>query len=43
MRALLAISVLMPPGCTTVSETVLPASSCRSASENPRNANFAAL
>ena len=34
-RALRAMLVLMPPGCTTVRPT-RPASSCRSASEKPR-------
>src|SRR5580704_15930943 len=41
-RALLAIDVATPPGCTTVTPTLLPFSSRRSASENPRTANLLA-
>ncbi len=44
MRALLAIWVATPPGCTTVTPTVEPAmaSSWRSALEKPRTANLLA-
>lgn len=39
-RALAAIPVRMPPGCTVVTLAPTWASSARSASENPRIANF---
>ena len=39
--SLLAISVLMPPGWTTVTPTVLPSNSWRNDSLKPRTANFA--
>ena len=37
-----AIRVLIPPGCTTVTPTPFSASSCRTASVNPRTANLLA-
>ena len=44
VRELRAMAVATPPGCTTDSLTGLPAmaSSCRTLSEKPRTANFAA-
>src|SRR5215469_1311844 len=41
-RAFFAIEVATPPGCTTVTPTRVPASSCRNASEKPRTANLLA-
>src|SRR5690242_21027747 len=41
-RARAAIGVRIPPGCTQLTQTLLCASSCRSASVNPRTANLLA-
>ncbi len=42
VRADSAIRVLIPPGCTTVTPIPFSASSCRTASVNPRTANLLA-